>query len=90
VNFWKDFAWNMTIGHAREWLALHFANLEPWEGMTAFVEKRPPDYRGVRELARDGGSSETLWGPPAKTCAACGTQGLPAVMRFCGVCGQEL
>jgi len=58
--------------------------------MTAFVEKRTPDYRGVRELARDGGSSETLWGPPAKTCAACGTQGLPAVMRFCGVCGQEL
>ncbi len=90
VNFWKDFAWNMTIGHAREWLALHFANLEPWEGMTAFVEKRPPDYRRLRELARDGGSAETLWGPPAKTCAACGTQGLPAVMRFCGVCGQEL
>jgi hypothetical protein len=90
VNFWKDFAWNMTIGHAREWLALHFANLEPWEGMTAFVEKRPPEYRRLRELARDGGSSETLWGPPAKSCAACGTQGLPAVMRFCGVCGQEL
>jgi enoyl-CoA hydratase/carnithine racemase len=90
VGFWKDLSWNATIGHAREWLSLHFANLEPWEGMTAFVEKRPPGYRRVRELARDGGSSETLWGPPAKTCAACGMKGLPAGMSFCGACGQEL
>ncbi len=90
VGFWKDLSWNATIGHAREWLALHFANLEPWEGMTAFVEKRPPGYRRLRELARDGGSSETLWGPPAKTCAACGTKGLPEGMSFCGVCGKEL
>ncbi len=90
VGFWKDLAWNATIRHARDWLSLHFSNLEPWEGMTAFVEKRPPAYRRLRELARDGGSSETLWGPPARTCAACGTKGLPAAMRFCGVCGQEL
>jgi enoyl-CoA hydratase/carnithine racemase len=90
VNFWKDFGWHMTIGHAREWLALHFANLEPWEGMTAFVEKREPDYRRVRELARDGGSPELLWGPPAQTCPACGTSGLPAAMSFCGNCGKKL
>jgi len=90
VNFWKDLAWHTTIGHAREWLALHFANLEPWEGMTAFVEKRQPDYRGLRERARDGGSSELLWGPPEKTCPACGAKGLPAGMSFCGACGAEL
>jgi len=90
VGFWKDFAWNMTIGHARDWLTLHFAGLEPWEGMTAFVEKRPPDYRGVRALGRDGGSSELLWGPPAKTCPSCGAGGLPENMRFCGLCGHEL
>jgi enoyl-CoA hydratase/carnithine racemase len=90
TNFWKDFAWSMTIGHAREWLALHFTDLEPWEGMTAFVEKRPPSYRGLRELARDGGSSEVLWGPPSQTCPACGTKGLPGNMRFCGLCGEEL
>ncbi len=90
VGFWKDFAWNMTIGHARDWLTLHFAGLEPWEGMTAFVEKRPPDYRGVRTLGRDGGSSELLWGPPAKTCPSCGAAGLPANMSFCGLCGREL
>ena len=90
VNFWKDLAWNMTIGHAREWLALHFASLEPWEGMTAFVQKRQPDYVGIRERARDGGSSEFVWGPPAKTCPACGAEGLPAAMTFCGACGAPL
>jgi len=90
VNFWKDLAWHMTAGHARDWLSLHFTDLEPWEGMTAFVEKRPPNYRRIRELARDGGSSEVLWGPPTQTCQACGTKGLPANMRFCGVCGSEL
>jgi enoyl-CoA hydratase/carnithine racemase len=90
VNFWKDLAWHTTIGHAREWLALHFANLEPWEGMTAFVEKRAPEYRRLRELARDGGSSELLWGPPERACSACGAKGLPANMSFCGACGAEL
>ncbi|MBI4729962.1 MAG: enoyl-CoA hydratase/isomerase family protein [Acidobacteria bacterium] len=90
VNFWKDLAWHSTIGHAREWLALHFASLEPYEGMTAFVEKRPPNYVGLREAARDGGSSEFLWGAPSKTCSSCDATGLPAAMAFCGACGEKL
>jgi len=48
VNYWKDQAWHATIGHAREWLALHFAHPETAEGMRAFVEKRAPDYAGIR------------------------------------------
>ncbi|HYM91372.1 MAG TPA: enoyl-CoA hydratase/isomerase family protein [bacterium] len=90
VNFWKDLAWTLTAGHARDWLSLHFACREPWEGMTAFVEKRPPDYRGLREMARDGGSPEYLWGPPANTCPSCGVRGLPAGMAYCGKCGHRL
>ncbi len=90
ANFWKDLAWALTAGHARDWLSLHFASPEPWEGMTAFVEKRAPDYRGLRKRARDGGSSEYLWGPPAKTCPACGARGLPAETAYCGKCGQRL
>jgi len=90
LNFWKDLSWNATIGHAREWLALHFGALEPWEGMRAFVQKEEPDYLGIRERARDGGSSELLWGPPAKTCPSCGADGLPAAMSFCGLCGGAL
>jgi enoyl-CoA hydratase/carnithine racemase len=90
LNFWKDLAWAVTGGHARDWLSLHFASLEPWEGMTAFVEKRAPDYRGLRKRARDGGYSESLWGPPAKTCPFCGARGLPTGMAYCGKCGHGL
>jgi enoyl-CoA hydratase/carnithine racemase len=49
VNYWKDQAWYATISHAREWLAMHFAHPETAEGMQAFVEKRKPDYAGIRK-----------------------------------------
>ena len=90
TNFWKDLSWSTTIGHAREWLALHFASVEPYEGMKAFVEKRPKDYIGLRQKAADGGSSEFLHGPYTQTCSGCGTKGIPDNFKFCGVCGAKL
>jgi dihydroxynaphthoic acid synthetase len=90
VNFWKDQAWHLTVGHARDWLTLHFTDTEPYEGMTAFVEKRPPDYRGLRRRAAEGGSSEYLFGPPTNRCAQCGAKGLPEGFKYCGVCGAKL
>jgi enoyl-CoA hydratase/carnithine racemase len=90
VNFWKDLAWNQTVRHAQDWLSLHFASLEPYEGMTAFVEKRPKNYRGLREKAARGESSEFLFGPYSQTCSKCGTKGLPSEFKFCGNCGAKL
>ena len=90
TNFWKDLSWNMTIGHARDWLSLHFNALEPYEGMTAFAEKRRADRIGIRQRARDGEPSETLWGPYAQTCPSCGAKGIPQAFQFCGVCGAAL
>jgi 6-oxocyclohex-1-ene-1-carbonyl-CoA hydrolase len=90
VNFWKDLAWHSTVGHARDWLAVHYTSLEPHEGMSAFVEKRKADYRGLRERAASGGSSEFLWGPYANVCSACGAKGLPAEFEYCGRCGAAL
>jgi enoyl-CoA hydratase/carnithine racemase len=90
VNFWKDLAWNATVRHAQDWLSLHFASLEPYEGMTAFVEKRPKNYRGLREKAARGESSEFLFGPYSLTCPKCGTKGLPSEFKFCGKCGAKL
>jgi len=90
VNFWKNFAWNQTINHAKEWFTLHYASWEPYEGMTAFVEKRQPEYRRIREIARDGGSSEFMWGPPTHTCSSCGTKGIPKNFSHCGLCGAEI
>lgn len=90
VNFWKDLVWHLSVGHARDWLTLHFTDVEPFEGMTAFVEKRPPDYRGLRQRAASGGASEFLHGAPTKTCSRCGTRGLPEGFAYCGVCGARL
>lgn len=90
TNFWKNLAWNETIGHARDWLTLHFASWEPVEGMGAFVEKRKPDYLKLRTLAAQGKSSEFPWGPYAKTCGKCGAKNIPQEFEFCGKCGQKL
>ena len=90
TNFWKDLAWHSTVGHARDWLSVHYASAEPWEGMNAFVEKRPVDYRGLRTKAATGGSSEYLWGPYTKSCSHCGAKYLPDGFTHCGSCGKEL
>jgi len=90
VNFWKELAWHGTIGHARDWLALHYTSYEPWEGMRAFVQKRRPDYLGLREKAAVGESSEFVWGPNAVDCPSCGAQGIPARFHYCGACGAAL
>jgi enoyl-CoA hydratase/carnithine racemase len=90
VNFWKDFAWDATIAHARDWLALHFASAEPYEGMRAFVEKREPAWREARRRAAAGLPTESVWGPPAHVCSGCGTKGIPEEFQFCGKCGKKL
>lgn len=48
LNFWRDFSWSLTIGHLRDWLTVHTGSLEVAEGVRAFVEKRPIDYRKIR------------------------------------------
>lgn len=48
LNFWRDLSWHLTIGHARDWLALNNLTAETKEGIAAFNEKRPVDYEGVR------------------------------------------
>jgi enoyl-CoA hydratase/carnithine racemase len=90
TNFWKDLAWSSTIGHAKDWLALHFASVEPYEGMKSFVEKRPTNYIGLREKAAAGKSSEFLYGPYIKECSKCGAKGMPDEFTFCGTCGAKL
>jgi 6-oxocyclohex-1-ene-1-carbonyl-CoA hydrolase len=91
VNFWKDFAWTMTVRHAQDWLALHYTDYEPFEGMRAFAEKRPVDFAAVRRRAVEpGGSPETPWGAHVRDCASCGARGLPATFAHCGVCGARL
>lgn len=48
LNFWRELSWNLTVPHARDWLAIHNLSPETHEGTRAFVEKRPIDYQGLR------------------------------------------
>ncbi|MBZ5671707.1 MAG: enoyl-CoA hydratase/isomerase family protein [Acidobacteriia bacterium] len=90
LDTWKDLAWTLTTGHAREWLTVHSTSWEPYEGIQAFVEKRPADTKNLRELAAAGKSSEFLWGAPTKTCENCGAKGIPERFDYCGKCGNKL
>ena len=90
TNFWKELAWHSTIGQGREWLALHFSNLEPHEGMKAFVGKRRPDVAGLRKRIAEGKGGEYVYGRPVRRCSACGAEGLPEEFSHCGRCGAAL
>jgi enoyl-CoA hydratase/carnithine racemase len=90
TNFWKNLAWHQTAGHARDWLSTHYTALEPWEGMSAFVEKRQARYVWLRERARDDMGSEFLHGAYTQECAKCGAKGIPEHFKHCGYCGEAL
>lgn len=90
INYWKDQSWHSTVGHARDWLSVHYCAWEPAEGMGAFVEKRKADYRGMRQRAVDGKSNEFPWGAPKAGCPACGAKNLPEAAPFCCSCGAKL
>ncbi len=89
TNFLKDLVWNQTFGHARDWLALHYTSPEIVEGMGSFVEKRPANYRKMRErLAKPDRSAQ--WGLHEKGCPQCGASGMPERFDHCGRCGARI
>ncbi len=90
TNFWRDFSWGLTIQHARDWLTVHSASYETFEGTRAFTEKRSIDYDALRGRRISGESSEFLWGPNNEACPSCNTQFLPAAFQYCGHCGASL
>lgn len=90
LNFWKDFSWHMTIGHARDWLAIHNTSTEVLEGVTAFAEKRQPAYDVLHDRAEEDRSPEYPHGAPTRSCPQCGAKNLPSQFEFCGKCGSRL
>jgi enoyl-CoA hydratase/carnithine racemase len=66
LNFWRDLSWHSTIGHGRDWLAIHNTSPETWEGVQAFSEKRLPDYEAIRRKWAEDGAPEWLDGEVPK------------------------
>jgi enoyl-CoA hydratase/carnithine racemase len=52
LNFWRNFSWAMTIGHAKDWLTVHTSAPEIIEGIRAFNERRPIDYKKLRSMKK--------------------------------------
>lgn len=62
LNFWRDFSWHLTIGHGRDWLAIHNTSPETWEGVQSFNEKRPPNYEEIRRRWAEDDAPEWIGG----------------------------
>ncbi len=62
LNFWRDLSWHLTIGHGRDWLAIHNTSPETWEGVHSFLEKRSPDYEEIRRRWAEDQAPEWLGG----------------------------
>jgi enoyl-CoA hydratase/carnithine racemase len=62
LNFWRDLSWHLTIGHGRDWLAIHNTSPETWEGIQSFGEKRLPDYRELRRRWAEDEAPEWVQG----------------------------
>lgn len=62
LNFWRDLSWHLTIGHGRDWLAIHNTSPETWEGVRAFNQKRAPDYAEIRRRWAEDDAPEWLSG----------------------------
>ncbi len=64
LNFWRDLSWHLTIGHGRDWLAIHNTSPETREGVQAFLEKRTPDYGEIRRRWAEDEGPEWPGGRP--------------------------
>jgi enoyl-CoA hydratase/carnithine racemase len=62
LNFWRDFSWHLTIGHGRDWLAIHNTSPETWEGVQSFDQKRSPNYAELRRRWAEDEAPEWIQG----------------------------
>lgn len=88
LNFWRDFSWAMTIGHARDWLTLHAGSLETAEGLRAFRKKTEMPYPKIH--CKEAGAAEPI-NPAFDThnCGSCNAV-MPESFGYCGACGQKI
>jgi enoyl-CoA hydratase/carnithine racemase len=89
MNVWFEMVYH-TMHEGNDFSSLQSTTPEPLEGITAFLEKRTPDYVALRRKAATGRSHTYLWGPPTKTCPDCSAKWLPSDFEFCGRCGAKL
>lgn len=88
LNFWRDFSWSMTIGHARDWLSLHAGAFETAQGLRAFRKKTEIDY-GVIHCRAAGQPPVINPAHGMKPCPDCNSI-MAEDFKFCGECGKQM
>jgi enoyl-CoA hydratase/carnithine racemase len=88
LNFWRDFSWSLTIGHARDWLSLHAGSQEVAHGLESFDKKQEMNYQAIRRNAQQPTSIYSP-GVSTKNCNSC-AKSMPSTFSFCGNCGKKL
>jgi enoyl-CoA hydratase/carnithine racemase len=88
VNFWRDFSWAMTIGHARDWLSLHAGSFEVQRGLESFRTKTEIDYDAIRKQTT-GGNHSAQERSSTNSCSTC-KESIPSIYAFCGHCGTKV
>ena len=89
INVWFDMV-SHTLRQGNDFWCLQSTTPEPLEGISAFLEKRPPQHVKLREKTASGKSHTYLWGPPTRVCPKCNTRWLPEEFTFCGKCGAKI
>lgn len=88
LNFWRDFSWSMTIGHARDWLSLHAGAYETAEGLRSFRRKTDIEYPKIR--CKAAGPAQSFQAQvEVSPCPGC-SEPMPSTFAFCGSCGNKL
>jgi 1,4-dihydroxy-2-naphthoyl-CoA synthase len=88
LNFWRDFSWAMTIGHARDWLSLHAGSNEVVQGLNSFSNKCEIDYNSIRQQAA---APLTSFQSADKliVCKEC-QKSMSETFSYCANCGNKL
>jgi enoyl-CoA hydratase/carnithine racemase len=82
LNFWRDFSWSMTIGHARDWLSVHAGAPEVIDGLQSFRKKGEMPYAKIRARAAaplaQGGSGSNFSKGSSSSPANSAPEGAPS------------
>jgi enoyl-CoA hydratase len=89
ANVFQDLAMNSISAGRDSWTLLTLVP-DLMRSCQAFMDKKTPDWAGMRVENLKNKTAYHYWGAPGKTCGGCGATNLPENMAFCGVCGQKL
>ena len=90
LNWWRDLVWKTTWEHAKEFFSMNLGSIEPTEGLSAFIEKRPRKYKEIRDAIAQGVDPRYPHGPNSMKCSKCNEKYLPLGSKYCLNCGSKL